>query len=153
MKVILLEDVRGKGKKGDVVNVSDGYAKNFLLPKKLAVEANSSNMNVLEGQKASQKHKRDLEEAAAKEAAKKMSGVTVKVPAKGGTSDRLFGSVTSKEIAEELKKQFNIEIDKRKIILDEPIKNFGTYILDVKLYPGISGKLNVEVVKILDKVQ
>ncbi|MBR2743428.1 MAG: 50S ribosomal protein L9 [Clostridia bacterium] len=152
MKVILLEDVRGKGKKGDVVNVSDGYAKNFLLPRKLAVEANAANMNVLEGQKASKQHKRDMEEAAARAAAEKLSSVTVKVPQRGGTSERIFGSVTPKEIAEELKKQFGIEVDKRKIVLDEPIKNFGTYTLDAKLFPGIAAKITVEVVKIPDKV-
>ena len=152
MKVILLEDVRGKGKKGDVVNVSDGYAKNFLLPKKLAVEANAVNMNVLEGQRASKQHKRDMEEAAAREAAEKLSSIVVKVPQRGGTSDRIFGSVTAKEIAEELKKQFAIEIDKTKISLDEPIKSFGTYQRDAKLFPGISAKINVEVVKVADKV-
>jgi len=152
MKVILVADVKGKGKKGDVVNVPDGYAKNFLLPKKLAVEATNENMNILSGQKSSQQHKRDLEEAAAREAAAKMKDISVKVAAKGGTNERLFGSVTSKEIAEELKKQFGIDIDKRKIVLDEPIKTFGTFILDVKLYPGIAGKLNVQVVKVADKV-
>ncbi len=152
MKVILLENVKGKGKKGDVVNVSDGYARNFLLPRKLALEANAENMNVLSGQKASVQHKKDLEAAAARETAEKLAGIVLKVGAKGGTSDRLFGSVTSKEISDELKKQFGIEVDKRKIVLDEPIKSFGACALDVKLYPSITAKLNIEVVKIPDKV-
>ena len=143
MKVILVADVKGKGKKGDVVNVPDGYAKNFLLPKKLAVEASNENMNILSGQKSSQQHKRDLEEAAAREAAAKMKDITVKVPAKGGASERLFGSVTSKEIAEELKKQFGIDIDKRKIVMNDPIRAYGNYQLDVKLYTDVNGKISV----------
>ena len=152
MKVILLEDVKGKGKKGDVVNVSDGYAKNFLFPKKLALEANTANMNALMGQKASMQHKKDMELEAAQNIAKKLEGITVPVEAKGGTSDRLFGSVTSKEIADVLKAKFDVAIDKRKIVLDEPIRNFGAYKLDVKLYPGVIGVLKVNVIKIQDKV-
>ena len=152
MKVILIEDVKGKGKKGDVINVSDGYATNFLFNKKLAIEATAKNLNDLSGQKAAVQHKKDAEIDEAKQVAKKLEAVELKVSAKGGTSDRLFGSVTTKEIADELKEKFNINIDKRKIVLDEPIRNFGTYKLDIKLYSGVVGVLSVTVEKTVDKI-
>ncbi len=139
MKVILIADVKGKGKKGQVVNVSDGYAKNFLFPKELAIEASSENLNKLKGQK------KDNEIKAAKEIAEKLSEIVVEIPAKGGSAGRLFGAVTTKEIAEGLKARYGIDVDKRKIVLDESIKNFGTYELTVKLNPEVIGKLRVMV--------
>lgn len=150
MKVILLEDVKGTGKKGDIKEVKDGYARNCLISKKLAVEATAANMNLLEGQRASAQHKIDVEIANAKELAAKLEGKTVKISAKGGTSDRLFGSVTGKDIAAQLKKQFNLDIDKRKLVIDSEIKTFGSYNAEAKLYSGISAKFTVLVEKAVE---
>lgn len=147
MKVILTEDVKGQGKKGQVVNASDGYAKNFLFPRKLAIPATNENMNTLKGQLDAQSFKKDQEEQAARETAKSLESVLVKIPAKGGTEGRLFGSVTTKEIAEELKNVHGVDLDKRKIVLEEPIKNFGSYALPVKLHAEVTGTLNVLVVE------
>lgn len=143
MKVILQEDVKGQGKKGQLINVSDGYARNFLLPRKLAIEANSENMNVLKSKQAALEHKIETEKAAAKELAASLSGKTVKVVAKGGEQGKLFGSVTAKEIAEELLKQFKLSVDKRKIELTDDIKAFGTFEAEAKIYPEISAKFFV----------
>lgn len=145
MKVILLQDVKGHGKKGDVVNASDGYARNFLLPRKLAVEANNENMNLLEGQKASQQHKIDVQIAQAKELAEKINGITLELTAKGGTSGKIFGSISTKEIAKELENKYGIKIDKKKLVVDEEIKSFGTYNITVKPYKDITGVLKVKV--------
>ena len=131
MKVLLLQDVKGKGKKDTIVDVSDGYARNFLLPKGVAVEADAKIMNDYKNKQA------------AKKTAEKLSGLVVKIYATAGADSRFYGSVTSKDIAEELEKQHGIVVDKRKIVLDDAIKAFGSYSLDVKLYPEISGKLNV----------
>ena len=147
MKVILNDDVKGQGKKGQIVNVSDGYAKNFLLPKGLACEINNANLNEWQGKQNAQQHKIDVEKGEAQKIAQKLEEVVVKLGAKGGTSDRIFGSITSKEIAQALKSDHDIDIDKRKIVLDMPIKNFGMHELEVKLYPQILGKLRVEVTK------
>ena len=140
MKVILLADVKGAGKKGELVNASDGYARNYLIPRKLAKEANAQAMNELKNAEASKQHRIEVEKANASEAAKKIDEKTIKMTAKAGQGGRLFGSVTAKEIAEELKKQ-----DKRKIELDGDIKAFGTYRCEVKLYTGISAKVYVVV--------
>jgi len=145
MKVILIEDVKGQGKKGQLVNVSDGYARNFLFPRKLAIEASTDNLNKLKGQKDSEQFKKETELSAAKEIAEKLKTASVEIRAKGGTGGRLFGAVTTKEIAEVLKEKYGIEIDKRKIVLDESIKNFGTYELTVKLLPEVTGTLIVRV--------
>lgn len=147
MKVILSQDVKGQGKKGQLVDVSDGYAKNFLFPKKLAVEANASNMNEMKNREEALRHKRETERAAALAAAERFKSVSVKVPAKGGSAGRLFGSVTSKEIAEALKEQFALDIDKRSIVLDEPIRQFGAYELKIKLFPEITATMRVEIVE------
>lgn len=147
MKVILTEDVKGQGKKGQVVNVSDGYAKNFLLPRKLAVTATPENLNSLKGQQDAQAFKKDAELQKARDVAKRLEGIMLKIPAKGGTEGRLFGSVTTKEVAEELREKHGLDIDKRKIVLDDPIKNFGSYSLTVKLYAEVAGTLNVLVVE------
>ena len=145
MKVILTQDVKSQGKKGQLINVSDGYARNFLLPKGLAIEADASAMNDLKNKEAARLHKIEVEKAAAKECAEKLSVTTVKIFAKAGADGRFYGAVTSKDIAEALKAQFAIEVDKRKILLDAPIKAFGTYKIEIKLYADISGKLNVKV--------
>lgn len=148
MKVILLEDVKGTGKKGEVKEVKDGYARNCLIAKKLAVEATPQNMNLLEGQKASAQHKIDVEVAKAKEIAEKLEGKTLKIEAKGGTSGRLFGSITGKDISAQLKKQMNCDVDKRKLVLDTEIKTFGAFGVEAKLYSGVSAKFTVLVEQI-----
>jgi len=145
MKVVLLQDVKGQGKKDDVINVSDGYARNFLFPKKLAAEADSKVMNEIKNKEASRLHKIELEKQAARETAAKLQSVVAKIKIQAGTDGRVYGSVTSKDIAEALASQHKIEVDKRKIVLDAPIKNYGTYTIDVKLYPEITGKINVVV--------
>ena len=143
MKVLLLQDVKGKGKKDTIVDVSDGYARNFLLPKGMAVEADAKIMNDYKNKQAAKKYHEDMEKKAARETAEKLAGIVIKIFATSGSDGRFYGSVTSKEIAEELEKQHSISVDKRKIVLSDPIKAFGSYTLDVKLYPEISGKLNV----------
>ena len=143
MKVLLLQDVKGKGKKDTIVDVSDGYARNFLLPKGVAVEADAQIMNDYKNKQAAKKHHEEMEKQAAKETVEKLAGLVVKILATAGADGRFYGSVTTKDIAEELEKQHGITVDKRKIVLDDAIKAFGSYSLDVKLYPEISGKLNV----------
>ena len=145
MKLILLKDVKAQGKKGDIIDVSDGYARNFLIPKGLAVEAKGDALNDLKNKEASKKHKADVEKQQAIELASKLGDKTVELAVAGGTDNRLYGSVTTKEIAEKLEKDHKISLDKRKIILDKPIKTYGTYILDVKLYPEVAAKLKVVV--------
>ncbi len=143
MKVVLLKDVKGQGKKDQVINVSDGYARNFLLPKGLAVEADSKVMNEIKNKEASKQHKIELEKAAANELKAKLETVVVKLTGKAGADGRLYGSITSSDIAEGLEKQHGLKVDRRKIVMDGPVKAFGTYAFDVKLYPEISGKINV----------
>jgi len=143
MKVILTQDVKGQGKKGQAINVSDGYARNFLLPKGLAVIADASAMNDLKNKEASRLHKIEVEKAAAKEIAAKLESAIVKISATAGADGRLYGSVTSKEIAQSLEDQHKITIDKRKIDMPDPIKAFGSYSVSVKLYTDIVGKINV----------
>ena len=145
MKVLLLQDVKGKGKKDTIVDVSDGYARNFLLPKGVAVEADAKIMNDYKNKQAAKKHHEEMEKQAAKETAEKLAGFVVKIFATASADGRFYGSVTAKDIAEELEKQHGITVDKRKIVLDDAIKAFGSYSLDVKLYPEIAGKLNVVV--------
>ena len=147
MKVILLEDVKGTGKKGEIKNVADGFARNMLLPKGLAVEATPENMNKLEGQKASAQHKTDVEKQAATEAAAKIKDKKLIIKAKAGSNDRLFGSVTAANIAEALDSQLGVKVDKKKISLSSDIKNFGSYTATVKFYAGISEKVDVDVVE------
>lgn len=143
MKVILTQDVKAQGKKGQLINVSDGYARNFLIPRGLAVEADAGAMNDLKNKESSRLHKIELEKTAAKEIAQKLETVTVKLTAKAGADGRLYGSVTSLDIADELEKQHGIKVDKRKIQLNEPLKTFGVHAVGVKLYTDISGKINV----------
>ena len=143
MKVLLLADVKGQGKKNDIVEVSDGYARNFLLPRKLAVEADAKVMNEIKGREDSIKHKIEVETAEAKALAVKLDSILVKIPASSGADGRLYGSVTAKDIAEKLQKEHGITVDKRKIQLSDPIRAYGQYDLDVKLYTDIVGKLHV----------
>ena len=145
MKVILTADVKGQGKKDQVINVSDGYARNFLFPKKLAVPADAAALNDVKNKEASKQHKLDVEKKNAEEIAKKLQTITVRFVYAAGPDKRLYGSVTAKEIAEALKKDFGIEVDKRKITLSEPIKSFGTFTAEVKLFTGVNGKITVEV--------
>lgn len=144
MKVILTQDVKSQGKKGELINVSEGYARNFLFPKKLAVEADAKAMNELKNREASAQYKHDTELANARALAEKLSSITVKIVS-GGNEGRLYGSVTSKEIAEQLKAQHGIIIDKRKIVMPDPIKSYGSYKYDVKHFPEVTGKLTVQV--------
>ena len=145
MKVILTQDVKSLGKKGELVNASDGYARNFLFPRKLAVEANAQAMNELKNRESAEKYRLETELKNAKEVAAKINGKTVKLTAKAGQGGKIFGSVTAKEIAQEIKKQYGFDIDKRKIHLDTDIKAFGGYHIEVKLYNGITAKLAVSV--------
>lgn len=144
MKVVLLADVKGTGKKGELCNVSDGYARNFLFPKKLAIEADSTALNELKNREQAAAHHKQEEINAAKATAEKLEGKTVTIVAKAGSAGKLFGSVTSKEIVAEIKKSLNIEIDKKKMSVGD-IKSFGEYTAEIKLYPGISAKLTVKV--------
>lgn len=145
MKVILLQDVKSLGKKGQTVDVSDGYARNFILPKKLGIEANAKNMNDLKLQKAHEEKvaKEQLDDA--KALAAKIEGLEVEVAIKSGKDGRTFGSVSSKEIASAFKEQHGIELDKKKISLDEPIRTVGTSIVNIKLHRDVTAKLTVRV--------
>jgi large subunit ribosomal protein L9 len=145
MKLILTQDVKGQGKKDQIIEVSDGYARNFLLPRGLAKPADAKAVSDAKNREASKQHKFETEKAAAAEIAKKLESITVTVLAQGGADGKLYGSVTTKEIGEELAKQHKITVDRRKITLDSPIKTFGTYKLDVKLYTDVVGKITVAV--------
>ena len=145
MKIILLEDVKSLGKKGQVIEVSDGYARNCILPKKLGLEANSQNMNNLKLQNANKEKIAKENLAKAKEYAEQLSKLTIVVKMKAGEGGRAFGSISSKEIVEEAKKQHGVELDKKKVVLPEPIKNFGSYEISVKLHPEVVAKLMVKV--------
>lgn len=143
MKVILTQDVKGQGKKDQVVDVSDGYARNFLFPKKLAVPADNSALNNVKNKEASKQHKLDVEKQQAVDTAEALKAITVKFEYAAGPDKKLYGSVTSKDIAEALKKEHGIDIDKRKITLTENIKSFGNFTADVKLFTGVTGKVNI----------
>lgn len=145
MKVILTKDVKGKGKKGEMVNVSDGYARNYLLPQGLAIEANATAVNDLKNKASAKQFKIDTERAEAKALAEKMKDITIVYQLEAGADGKTYGSVTSKEIAEKLESLHGIVVDKRKIVLDKPIKSYGIFELDVKLYPEVVGKLKVQI--------
>lgn len=144
MKVILLQDVKGQGKKGELCNVSDGYARNFLFPKNLAIEANTAAMSELKSREDAKAHHIKEEKDAAAALAKKIEGSKVSIPAKAGANGKLFGSVTSKEVAQAVGTQLGIEIDRKKLTVQD-IKNYGEYTAEIKLYTGISAKFTVEV--------
>lgn len=147
MKIILLEDVKGTGKKGEIKEVKDGYAINFLIKKGLAQEASAKNLNLLQGQKDSAQHKIDVDTANAKDIASKLEGKSVVVRAKAGQNDRLFGTVTSKEVAAAIKQSLGLDVDKKKINIAVKIEGFGDYSATAKLYAGVSAKFTVSVVK------
>ena len=144
MKVILQQDVKSLGKKGDLVNASDGYARNFLFPKGLAIEANSSAMNDFNNKEASKKFHKAEEINAAKADADKLDGKTFKLKAKAGANGKLFGSVTSKDVSKQIKEELGIDVDKRKIVMPD-VKAFGTVQAEIKVYQGISAKIFVQV--------
>ena len=146
MKVILKQDIKGVGKKDQIINAADGYARNYLFPKNLAVPADSGNMNNLKAKNESEAFRKGEDLKEAKELAEKMKKITVKIHVKAGDNGKLFGAVTAKEISEALKNDFNINIDKKKIILSESIKNAGVTKVDIKLNEGVMAKLSVMVV-------
>lgn len=145
MKVILLDNIKGVGKKDEVINASDGYARNYLFPKKLAVEANNENMLKLKARQNGIEYKKSVEKEEATKLANKLKELKLQIKVKAGENGKIFGGVTAKEISENLKTQHNIQIDKKKINLPETIKMLGTTTVDVKLYEGIIGKIKVEV--------
>ena len=147
MKVILLCDVKNKGKKGDIINVADGYANNFLIKNNLAQFASKDAININSSQKASEEFRKAEEKSLALNLKKRIEKISLKLPVKCGENGKLFGAVTSKEIAETLQKQ-NVEVDKRNIVLKENIKSTGTYQIEIKLYPEISAKIKLEVVEL-----
>ena len=146
MKVILLKDVKGTGKQGEIKEVADGYARNFLLAKGVAVEATTKNLSDLEGKKSSEQHKKDVEKASAQQIADAINGKKIIAKAKAGQGGKLFGSVTSGNIADVIEAQLGHKVDKKKISVNE-IKAFGTYEAEVRLYNGISAKVTVDVVE------
>jgi large subunit ribosomal protein L9 len=149
MRVILKEDLKGYGKKEDMVNVSDGYARNYLIPRGMAVEASKDNLNIMKTRKDAERTRVDRAQSSAEVYAEKLSKINLIVKGKCGSgegSSRLFGSITSKDISDALMKQFKIEIDKKKIVLDEPIKTLGEKFIDVKLFQGVGAKLKVTVI-------
>ncbi len=143
MKVLLLEDVRSQGKKGEIIEASDGYARNFLIPRKLAVEANAQILTEYKNKKASEAHKRAEEKKAAEAAAASINGKSIVYKATGGADGRLYAAVTAADISKKLKETFGIDVDKRKLVLNDNIKNVGEYNVTVKLYPEISAKIKV----------
>ena len=145
MKVVLLQDVKALGKKDDIVTVNDGYARNFLLPRKLGVEATAANLNNLKQQQANAAFQAAEQLKAAQELASKIGSVKLEMPVKVGGNGKLFGALSSKEIADAIKQQFGIELDKKKIILDEPIKEVGERIIEVKLHKDVLAKLALNV--------
>jgi large subunit ribosomal protein L9 len=145
MKVVLLQDVKNLGKKEQLVNVSDGYARNYLFPRKLAAEATSGKLKELEEKKNAEMIKKDKEKQAAKELADKLGKLEVNFKVKAGENGKLFGSITSKDVADAIKSQHKTEIDKKKIVLHDAIKALGTYKVEIKVYPEISALINVKV--------
>ena len=145
MKVILLKDVKGTGKKGEVKEVSDGYARNFLIKKGVAVEASQTNMKELDEKEKSKERRALIEYEEAVLLGKQMEEINIQIEVKAGEGGRLFGSITSKEIAEQLKKQKNLDIDKRKILMDEPIRTLGSTFVEIKLHQKVTTKIRVDV--------
>ena len=146
MKVILLDNIKGVGKKDEVINASDGYARNFLFPKKLALEANKENLAKLQAKQSAKQFKKDTEKEEAKKMAEQLKNITLTIAVKAGENGKIFGGITAKEIAENLKEKEKIEIDKKKIILEETIKTLGVTNVTIKLFEGVIGTLKVEVV-------
>ena len=147
MKVILKSDIKGIGKKDQVINASDGYARNYLFPKNLAVPADKENMANLNSKQKANEYKRSIELEEAKKLADKISNLTLNIKIKAGENGKIFGSVTSKEISENLKSKYKIEVDKKKIELKEPIKTLGSFNVSIKLYESVVAKLNIKIIK------
>lgn len=147
MKVILLADVKGKGKKDQVLEVSDGYAQNYLFKKKLAIVADSRALNELKSREASKQHKYDVEKAAAQETAKQLETITLVLRHKAGVDNKLYGAITTKEIAQQLKQEYNLDVDKKKLSMDTPIKAFGTYTIKAKLFSDVAATITVQVIE------
>ena len=145
MKVILLSDVKGQGKKGEIVNVSDGYARNFLFPRNLAQEANAQNLNSAQVRQDAAAHKKAVEKKNAEELAAQLADRSVTIQAKCGSTGRLFGAITNAEIAEALSAQTGLDIDKKKVVLQNPIKELGTYTVTLKLYAGVQTNIRLTV--------
>ena len=145
MKVILLQDIKNVGKKNQIINANDGYARNFLFPKKLAIEANKENMLKLEAKQASNAHKKNLEIEEFKKQAEKINSITLTLNVKAGENGKIFGGITAKEISQELKNKQNIDIDKKKIVLKETIKNIGRFTVDIKFGEGVNAKLALNI--------
>ena len=146
MKVILKADIKGVGKKDEVINASDGYARNFLLPKNLAVEANNDNMAKLKAKQNSAKFQKDQEKEEALKTSDKLSKILLKIKVKSGENGKIFGGVSAKEIAQELESQYSIKVDKKKIELRETIKTLGMQTIEIKLFEGVIGKLKIDVI-------
>jgi large subunit ribosomal protein L9 len=147
MKVILLADVKGKGKKDQVVEVSDGYARNYLFAKKLAIAADAKALNELRGREASKQHKYDVEKTAAQELAKQLETITLVLRHKAGVDNKLYGAITTKEITQQLKQEYNLDVDKKKLSMESPIKTFGTYKIKAKLFNDVSTTITVQVIE------
>ena len=146
MKVILLENVKGVGKKDEIINANDGYARNFLFPKNLAIEANSTNLSKLKSKQDSASFKKSEEKKNAEEMKEKLSKIVLKINVKAGENGKIFGGVTAKEISEQLKKQYNYNIDKKKIDIKETINTIGMFTIDLKLFEGVVGKLKIHII-------
>ena len=146
MKVILKEDIKGVGKKDQIINASDGYARNFLFPKNLAVEANNENMSKLKAKQDSNAYKKSQEKEEAQKIAQKLSKIQLKIPVKAGENGKIFGGVSAKEIADVLKEEYKIEVDKKKIELKETIKTLGIRTVNIKLYEGVIGNLKIDII-------
>lgn len=147
MKVILLKDIKGTGKKGDVINASDGHARNYLIPRGLAKEATSGNMKILELQNKAEERKKQEEYEECIKLSEKIAELKIIIKSKAGNGGKLFGSITAKDIATELNKKHSIKVDKRKIKLDEPIRTLGVTIVEIKLHPKVTAKLSVQVLE------
>ena len=146
MKVILLENIKGVGKKDDIINANDGYVRNFLFPKNKAVEANATNLAKPKAKQNSKKNKKEVEKSEAEKLKAKLENISLRIEVKAGENGKIFGGVTAKEVSDELKKQKNIDIDKKKILLKETIKTVGIFNVDVKLYEGVIGKIKVNII-------
>lgn len=146
MKVILKADIKGVGRKDEVINASDGYARNFLLPKNLAIEANNDNMAKLKAKQNAMQYQKNQEKEEAMKVADKLEKILVKVKVKAGENGKIFGGVSAKEIAQELEKEYSIKVDKKKIDLKETIKTLGTQVVEIKLFEGVVGKVKVDVI-------
>jgi len=146
MKVILLQDIKNVGKKEEIINANDGYARNFLFPKNLAIEATKDNLAKLQAKKTSEANKKQAEINANKEIASKLEKIELKIVAKAGANGKIFGGITSKEVSEELKKQYKYDIDKKKIVIKETIKNLGRFTAEIKFGDGVNAKLTLNVI-------